>query len=1113
MKIYLQKHFDWCKIMRITFSQIIIMLVFTGISFATTSKGQSLLDKRVDYNVQNTSLTNAIQQLEKVTNLKFVYRKNLVENELGLSIDAKQEKLGTVLGKLLTPRGITFDIIGDQIVLAKAITAATHPNVTTTDEPENTPLAVSKTITGKVTDDHDQPLPGVTVNIKGTTRGAQTDATGKYTLNIPDNETEKVILVFSFIGFSSQEIPAGGRSVINVRLVASPSSLNEVIVIGYGSQRKGDVTSSVATVKAENFVKGPVLDAGQLLQGKVAGLSVSAPSGDPTSGSVILLRGNTTLLGANSDPLVLVDGVPGNLKTVVPEDIETIDVLKDGSAAAIYGVRGTNGVIIITTKRASGNFTNAVDYSGYVSTQTLAREPKLFTAADYRAQIAAGTRDKSYDLGSSTDWLKAISNNLPVTTVHTLTLRGGNSKTNYLASVNYRSLNGIFQKSDNRTFSGRVDINHYMFNDKLKINFGLLQQDNAFTQTQDGGTFNEYTYRQAILQNPTAPIKNADGTYFEQPSIFNYQNPVSMIYNSDGRTSNTTSKYNSTITLTPIDGLKLSALGSYTRFNQTAGYSENKENISNIRDHLNGYAAVGSLQSIDRLLELTAEYKKTIGDHNFSVLGGYSYQDNDTFSFFEQNHDFPTDIFSYNNIGLGRAAANGLGVESSSRSESNLISFFGRATYNYKDRYLLLASVRREAASQLYGAKEPWGTFPAVQVGWRITKESFMQSQQIFDDLKLRAGYGVTGNQPAQGFLGVGLLGYGNYVLSNGQWVQTLGPSQNPNPNLRWEEKHETDLGLDYSLFKGMITGSVDLYNRKIKGLLYDYAVPSPPNLYPSTRANVGTMQNKGIEVLLNITPIRKADFQWTTSVNFSTNTNKLISLSNETYQTTSNYFTTGYTGEPIQTFTNIVTVGKNIGDFYGFKVTGITADGQWIYEDRNGKSVQYKDFTHAFEDKKVLGNGLPKYYAGWNNNIRYKDWDFSVTMRGAFGYQILNFQRMYYENTSIQYYNRLKSANDKVFGTAVLNKTMPLEFNSYYIENGDFWKIDNINLGYTFNSLKSKYIHAPRIYVSTLNTFVITGYKGIDPEVSRSGLDPGNDNRDKYPTTRTFTLGLTANF
>jgi TonB-linked SusC/RagA family outer membrane protein len=1112
MKIYLQNHFDWCKIMRITFSQIMITLVCTGISFANVSKGQGLLDKRVDYSIQNTSLSNAIQQLEKVTNLKFVYRKNIVENERCFSIDAKQEKLGAVLNKILAAKGITYDIIGDQIVLTKA-PIVKQPDVVNTDEPENVSLAIAKSITGKVTDDHDQPLPGVTVNIKGTTIGTQTDVNGKYTLNIPDNETEKAILVFSFVGFSAQEIPAGGRSLINVRLIASQSSLNEVIVIGYGSQRKGDVTSSVATVKAENFVKGPVIDAGQLLQGKVAGLSVSAPSGDPTSGSQISLRGNTTLLGANTDPLVLVDGVPGSLKTVVPEDIETIDVLKDGSAAAIYGVRGTNGVIIITTKRASGNFTNAVDYSGYVSTQTLAREPQLFTAADYRAQIAAGTRDKSYDLGSSTDWIKAISNNLPITTVHNLTFRGGTSKTNYLASANYRSLNGIFQKSDNRTFSGRVDINHYMFDDKVKINLGLLQQNNSFTQTQDGGSFNGYTYRQAILQNPTAPVKNADGTYFEQPSIFNYQNPVSMLYNSDGLTSNTSAKYNATITYNPIAGLKLSALGSYTRFNQTAGYSENKAHISNIRDHLNGYASVGSTQSIDRLMELTAAYNKTIGGHNFSVLGGYSYQDNDTFGFFEQNHDFPTDIFSYNQIGLGRAAAEGLGVLNSSRSTTNLISFFGRATYNYKDRYLLLASVRREAASQLYGAKEPWGTFPAVQVGWRITQEPFMANQHIFSDLKLRAGYGITGNQPSQGFLGVGLLGYGNYVLSNGQWVQTLAPSQNPNPDLKWEEKHEADIGLDYSLLKGMITGSIDLYDRKIKGLLYNYSVPSPPNLYPTTQANVGTMQNKGIEVLLNITPIKTGNFQWTTSFNFSTNTNKLISLSNSLYQTTSNYFTTGGTGEPIQTFTNIVTVGQKIGDFYGFKVTGVSPDGQWIYEGQNGQPVAYKDFSHSFEDKKVLGNGLPKYYAGWNNNIRYKDWDFSVTMRGAFDYQILNFQRMYYENTSIQYYNRLKSAKDKVFGTAVLNSNMPLEFNSYYIENGDFWKIDNINLGYTFNKFKSKYIHSPRIYASTLNTFVITGYRGIDPEVDRSGLAPGNDNRDKYPTTRTFTLGLSASF
>ncbi|MBB6236857.1 hypothetical protein HDC90_001472 [Pedobacter sp. AK013] len=424
-----------------------------------------------------------------------------------------------------------------------------------------------------------------------------------------------------------------------------------------------------------------------------------------------------------------------------------------------------------------------------------------------------------------------------------------------------------------------------------------------------------------------------------------------------------------------------------------------------------------------------------------------------------------------------------------------------------------MASLRREGASQLYGAEKPYGNFPSVSVGWKITNEAFMKDQTIFDDLKLRAGYGVTGNQPSDGFRAVALLGYGANVLSNGTWIQTLVPTQNPNPALRWEEKRETNIGLDFSLYKGRVTGTVDAYNRNYNGLLFDYQVPSPPNLYPSTRANVGTMQNRGIEVLLNIVPIQNKDFEWTTSFNFSTNRNKLVSLSNDLYQATNDFFTTGGTGPPATTFTNIVRVGNNIGDFYGFKVKGVTADGQWIYEGKNGEDVSYSQYNHAFEDKKVLGNGIPKFTGGWNNNFRYKDLDLSITMRGAFGFQILNFQRMYYENTGIQNYNRLVSAYDPVFGIAVLNKNMPVEFNSYYVENGDFWKIDNIVLGYTFNKLKTKYLKGARVYVSSLNTFTITGYKGLDPEVDWSGLAPGNDNRDKYPTARTFTLGFSLNF
>ncbi|MGF7037681.1 TonB-dependent receptor [Mucilaginibacter lappiensis] len=1123
MKIYLQNHFDWFKIMKVTFSQLVIALIFTGMSYATSSKGQAVLDRRLDFNIHNSSLNTVLKQLEKETNLKFVYRKSLVEKEQGISIDAKQEKLKEILTELLQSRGITFEIISDRIVLSKV-----NKDDNTTGLPAakeqivpaevNATEVNAKTITGRVTDENDKPMPGVSVKIKGTSLGTQTDTDGKYSLSVPD---DNATLVFSFIGYIQQEIVLNGRNIINILLKASPNSLNEVVVIGYGSQRRADVTSSVATVKAENFVKGPVLDAGQLLQGKVAGLTVAAPSGNPTDGTQILLRGNTTLFGANSNPLVIIDGVPGDLKTVAPEDIESIDVLKDGSSAAIYGVRGSNGVIIITTKRAKGTNTNSVDYSGYTTTQVISKKLDMLTAQDYRDQIKAGTRLASWDAGSNTDWLKEATRT-PFTQVHNLTVKGGNGTTNYLVSANYRALQGIFKRSDNNTFTGRIDVNHSMWDNKLKFNFGLLNQTNNFTRNDNGsidgsgfnqfGSFRGWIYRQAVIHNPTEPVRNADGTYFEQTGNFDYENPISLLNETNGESKTVNSRMNGTITYKPFNDLKLSALVSYSRFNSNNGYAETKDNISTIKSSLNGFASVSARMSIDRLTEWTAEYSKTLNDHHIVVLGGYGYQENVTTGMYADNQDFPTDIFGYNNIGLGEGIKNKLANVQSGKIETNLISFFGRLNYSYKDKYLLMASLRREGASQLYGANNPWGSFWAVSGGWRITNENFMKDQELFDDIKLRAGYGITGNPPSAGFLSQPLINYGDYVYSNGKWTRILKPATNANPFIRWEEKAETNIGADFSLLKGRISGSIDVYKRQIKGLLYDYSVPSPPNLYPITTANVGKMENKGIEVMLNFVPVKLRNFVWNTSVNFSTNTNKLVSLSNELYQTTTPYFTTGFAGIPVQTFTNIVTIGKGIGDFYGYKVIDIDANGKWIYEGRDGKPVKYDDLAHSFEDKKVIGNGLPKFYAGWNNSFSYKNFDLSVTMRGAFGYQIINSQRMYMENPTIQNYNILKSAYNPVFGKTAL-KVNALEFNSYYVENGDFWKVDNITFGYNFNKIKTGYLRGARIYVSTLNTFTITKYKGLDPEVNRLGLSPGMDDRDKYPTTRSFTLGVNLNF
>ncbi|WP_211092351.1 SusC/RagA family TonB-linked outer membrane protein [Chitinophaga eiseniae] len=1100
------KKFIWCHLYALRrIGCILFLLGITATSgWAEAQAKPSASGVRIDLQLADKSLPEILSLIEKKSGLGMVYNDQLVAGYDRISITANQQPVTAVLDKILKDTRLHY-LQKDNLVII------VEKENKTTSIPANTSghLSEQEPVKGKVTDDKGEALPGVNVKIKNAAAGTVTDVTGHYTLHI---NSPDAVLIFSFLGFQDQEIPVSGRTSIDVVLKATVANLQEAVVIGYGTQRRGDVTSAVATVKSANFVKGPVQDAGQLIQGKVAGMTIGTPSGNPTAGSQILLRGNTTLYGANANPLVIIDGVPGDLKTVAPEDIESMDVLKDGSSAAIYGVRGSNGVIIITTKRARGSFSNTVDYSGYTTTQVIARKLDMLTAQDYHDQIKAGTRLASWDAGSSTDWLKEATRT-PLSHVHNLTIRGGNATTNYLVSGNYRALQGIFKKSDNNTFSGRIDVNHSMFNDKVKLNVGILNQTNNYTRNNNGdNSFNGWIYRQTVIRNPTEPVRKANGDFYEQTGNFDYENPLALLYESDGQAKNVNSRMNATVTYTPVNNLKLSALFSYARFNSNKGYAESKKHISNIKSGVNGFASVAADLSIDRLTEWTAEYSRNFGEHHFTLLGGYGYQENESSGNYADNQDFPTDLFGYNNLGLGEGIKNKLANISSYKTETNLISFFGRLNYNYADKYLLLASLRREGASQLYGANNPWGNFWAVSGGWRISNEEFMKGQGLFDDLKLRAGYGITGNPPNAGFLSKPLIGYGDYVYTNGKWSKILVPATNPNPFIRWEEKSEANIGLDFSMLKGRISGNIDVYNRRIKGLLYNYAVPSPPNLYPLTTANVGKMENKGIEIMLNFVPVKTNDFTWNTSVNFSTNTNKLISLSNELYQTTTPYFTTGAAGVPIQTFTNIVTVGKGIGDFYGYKVIDIDDKGKWIYEGRDGKPVKYDDFPHAFEDKKVIGNGLPKYYAGWNNNFSYKRFDLGITMRGAFGYQIINSQRMYMENPTIQNYNILRSAYDKVFGKTEL-KVNALEFNSYYVEKGDFWKIDNITLGYTFAGLKNKYLKGARVYVSSLNTFTITGYKGLDPEVNRMGLNPGMDDRDKYPTTRSFTLGVNLNF
>lgn len=1049
--------------------------------------------QNVSFSTNKVTLKSAFEKIEKASKYKIAYNSSQLNANRSVTLSKKSDDVFGMLTQLLKGTNCTYELEGNYIIIKPLQKAQTSGK--------------KVKVRGVIKDETGEPIIGATVRVKGQSEGTVSDFDGNFTLDVTDDNT----LQISYIGYQTQEFAVGKQHHFSIVLEEDKKILNEVVVIGYGTQKKGDITSSVGSVKSEDFTAGAINDAGQLIQGKIAGLSVTNPSGNPVGGTEISLRGNTTILGASTNPLILIDGVPGDFNTVAPEDIESIDVLKDGSAAAIYGSRGTNGVVLITTKKSKGNNINEVQYSGYLSLSTIAKKPDFCDADDYRQQIKDGLRDAAWDLGDNTNWIDAITRT-GLSHVHNISFKGGNAQTNYIFNVNYRNLQGIFKRSDKEEFQGRAEVNHSMFDDKLRFNFQLLGNQTGYTATSDGGSFNTYSWRQALIHNPTEPIKNADGSWHENTGIFNYDNPVSRIYECDGEQKISQTRFSSNITLTPIKELTLNALFSYDKINQEGGYYETKKHISNVRDGMNGYASTGGSSTVTKLVELTAQFHKNFGDHTIQALAGYSYQESTYSNQYERNYNFPTDLYSWHNIGVGQALKEGLGTEYSYWLDTNLIGFFGRLNYNYKNRYLLMASVRHEAASQLAGTDKPWGTFPSVSLGWRITEEKFMKNQKVFDDIKLRAGYGVTGSQPSQSFLGVPLLGYGDYYLYNGQWIRALQPTQNSNDKLKWEEKHEYDIGADFSVLNYRLNVSIDWYYRLIKGLLYDYSVPSPPNLYTTTRANVGEMSNNGLEIMVNAIPVQTKDFKWETTITFSTNSNKLKSLSNDLYQTSSDYFMSGWIEEPIKTESHIVRIGHKVGDIYGFKVVDVDESGKWIYLDKNGNRVNYDDFTHSFEDKQILGNGVPKWYLGFNNQFRYKNFDLAINMRGAFGFQIMNGMRMFYENRSRQDWNRLRSAYDKVFGKAVLNTLCSEEFNSYYVENGDYWKIDNITLGYSFSKI-NKWIKTLRLYASVNNAITITGYKGIDPEVSTSGLAPSYDNRDSYPHTRAFTFGMNVTF
>lgn len=973
------------------------------------------------------------------------------------------------------------------------------------DAPVVESVLQQKAISGKVVDSKGESIIGANVMEKGTTNGTITDFDGNFSLNV----SAKAVLQISYIGYKTQEIPASQlKAGATITLKEDTEVMDEVVVIGYGTQRKGDVTSAIASVKAEDFTVGKVGDAADLIKGKVAGLSIAKGSGDPNATSTIRLRGVISVNGSTT-PLVLVDGVEGDLSTVAPENIEAIDVLKDASAAAIYGTRGANGVILITTKTGKREAHTTASYSGYVSASQFGKKLDFMTGEDVRAGKTNFT-DKGYD----TDWLDAISRT-GFTHNHNFNISGGTKQTTYSADFTYRKEDGVIMNTYAEDIRMRFDVSHWMLNDMLKVNLNMVKKWHKNSATNATATDQSNIYRQAIARNPTAPIYNEDGSYNEDFGVNYYYNPVGMLEERLGNYTYEETRAAGNITFEPIKGWQTNLMLATSRFGaHDKGYNTS-DYYGNQLNQWTGYAYHTNSERFQNNLELTSKYDLNVGKHRMNAMVGYSYQYYKYEQNYANNYNFPTDFFQWYNLGIGQALKEGKAGMGSEANENTLIGFFARVSYAYDNRYNLLVSVRREGSSK-FGDNNKWGTFPSASLGWTISNEEFMKGITWLNNLKLRAGFGITGVIPKDPYISLTKYTYGSsYYYSDGKWLPGLSVSSNPNPDLRWEKSTEFNVGLDWSVLDNRLGGSIDLYNKKTTDLLFLYTVPTPPNLYNQTLANAGSVRNQGIEVAVNAVPVRTKDFEWKTVVTVSANKNKLLSLSNDMYESNS-FKDTGGLGEPISISTHRMEEGRALGEFYGLKSVGVSENGLFLIEKPDGEVVEFSnDQLKNDEYRQYLGSGLPKVYLGWTNNLSYKNWDLSMQFTSQLGFKILNEPRAFYENNSIAY-NRLKSVEEAPYGGQyTLSSSQPQTFVSYYLEDGDFLKLTNLTIGYTFPIKKNnKYIKGVRAYLSGDNLFCITGYSGLDPELSNwYPTSAGIDARDKYPSIRSFTFGLNLTF
>ena len=973
-----------------------------------------------------------------------------------------------------------------------------------------TAFAQKVKITGTVTDPGGEPLIGVSVKTGNSGAGAITDVDGNYSVEVSPTGT----LVFSYVGFEVRNEPVKNRRVINVTLKEKNDVLNEVVVIGYGTMDKKELTSAISHVGEKDFLTISSLDPSMMIQGKVAGVSITnTGAGDPNNQASIQIRGVSSR-SAGLGPLIVIDGVPGgNLTNINPNDIASFDILKDGAASAIYGTRGSNGVIVVTTKKGSKDGRMHTSYSGMFSWDVINKELDMMSAQEFR-DVRLGWGDTGVDLGGNVDWLDAVSRT-GTAQQHTLTLSGGNDKSNYRVSADYRDAKGIDLRSHRREYGARASIMHTtkggLFTITANIAPRIIYRDQA-----DWGVFKD-----AIEANPTTPLMDP-----ENPTrYYNFQgqvvgsNPVERQLLEKDHGDTKLLDWDGTVRLNLLPLLGNDSDGNHRLSTQVMFADHQYDNDNSwfrpststicINNGREGEASRSYSKERQYVVEWLTNYSGSFGSHNVKGMAGYSYQYAQYSGLNAYNKDFPNDGLGYDNLGSGEYAKEEGEIDMGSyRNDSKLISFFGRVSYDYAGKYMFTASLRHEGSSK-FGADNKWGNFPAVSAGWRISEEPFMKNVKWVSDLKLRADYGVTGNQDFGSYISLNTMTGFGYYFYNGKYFQVWGPSKNVNPDLRWEKGKNWNIGIDFSLFNNRVYGSVNYFNRKQEDLLGNYKVSVPPYLFDETFVNVGTMKNTGIEIDVNFKAVNTKDFSYDLNFVGTTMKNKFVDFSNSKY-IGQDYYDMAGTEDPYP-FYNLQRIqkGESLGNFYMWRYAGHSADGEWLVYDKDGDIIRASQASDA--DRQVVGNGMPKFTMSSSHNFRYKNFDLSLFFRGAFGYDIFNIHDFYYGTRNFTG-NRLDKAYGKNF--VVSGSANPVVCD-YFLEKGDYLKLDMMTLGYTLNLKDCPYLDRVRVYGTMKNIFTITKFSGVDPSSYQvNGLTPGaQGSRTYFPTTRQFIVGLQIDF